>query len=442
MSENGRRRLTSWKEIASHLGRDVRTVLRWEKERGLPVRRVPGATGRVVFAYSDELDAWSRGELPPPAPRPVPPETQTGSVAPAARVAALRAPRWAVLSVGMIAIVSIAAWRTYASRALLEVPAAVRVTNESLFALDPGGATRWRYDFAKGEHVDLTRYQTNPSVDIVDDGDPGLLAGNSLHFDPALGAFNSGHLLWFRPDGVLRRSITFTDVPRFGKETFAAIWALTDFRVDESSGARRVIASAHHYQWWPSIVTAFDHQWAREGTFVHAGWVERLQWISPDRLLIAGYSNAYDGGFVALLDPKNMDGQGPVPAGSKYECTSCGRARPIRYVVMPRSEVNIAGSMPFNRAVVDSSTARIVARTVEAWYADGQKPPADALYEFTPSLDLVRASYSDRYSDEHRALEAAGRIKHTVAQCPDRDGPRRILVWEPAAGWRTIEIKH
>ena len=30
-------RLDSWKEIARHLGRDVRTVMRWERERGLPV---------------------------------------------------------------------------------------------------------------------------------------------------------------------------------------------------------------------------------------------------------------------------------------------------------------------------------------------------------------------------------------------------------------------
>ena len=40
-SERGAR-LDSWKAIAGHLGRDVRTVLRWEKERGLPVHRVPG----------------------------------------------------------------------------------------------------------------------------------------------------------------------------------------------------------------------------------------------------------------------------------------------------------------------------------------------------------------------------------------------------------------
>ena len=32
-------RLDSWKEIAAHLGRDVRTVQRWERAEGLPVHR-------------------------------------------------------------------------------------------------------------------------------------------------------------------------------------------------------------------------------------------------------------------------------------------------------------------------------------------------------------------------------------------------------------------
>ena len=31
--------LESWKAIAAHLSRDVRTVKRWEKSEGLPVRR-------------------------------------------------------------------------------------------------------------------------------------------------------------------------------------------------------------------------------------------------------------------------------------------------------------------------------------------------------------------------------------------------------------------
>jgi tetratricopeptide (TPR) repeat protein len=54
-------RLDSWKEIATFFGRDERTVRRWEKERSLPVHRVPGGARGGVFAYSDELKEWLKG---------------------------------------------------------------------------------------------------------------------------------------------------------------------------------------------------------------------------------------------------------------------------------------------------------------------------------------------------------------------------------------------
>jgi tetratricopeptide (TPR) repeat protein len=52
------KRLDSWKEIASFLNRGERTVKRWETERGLPVRRVPGGGRSAVFAYTNELADW------------------------------------------------------------------------------------------------------------------------------------------------------------------------------------------------------------------------------------------------------------------------------------------------------------------------------------------------------------------------------------------------
>jgi adenylate cyclase len=54
--------LVSWKEIAAFLNRAERTVKRWEKERGLPVHRVPGGEHGSVFAYTSELAAWLKGE--------------------------------------------------------------------------------------------------------------------------------------------------------------------------------------------------------------------------------------------------------------------------------------------------------------------------------------------------------------------------------------------
>ena len=62
-------RLDSWKVIAEYLGRYVRTVIRWEKERGLPVHRIPGERGHGVFALRAEVDAWlhgdAQGAMPP-----------------------------------------------------------------------------------------------------------------------------------------------------------------------------------------------------------------------------------------------------------------------------------------------------------------------------------------------------------------------------------------
>ncbi len=51
-------RLQSWKEIAAYLRRDVRTVQRWEKQEGLPVRRHVHNKLSSVYAGKTELEAW------------------------------------------------------------------------------------------------------------------------------------------------------------------------------------------------------------------------------------------------------------------------------------------------------------------------------------------------------------------------------------------------
>ena len=50
--------LQSWKEIAAYLERDERTAMRWEKEDGLPVRRLRAGGKAGVYAYPSEIEAW------------------------------------------------------------------------------------------------------------------------------------------------------------------------------------------------------------------------------------------------------------------------------------------------------------------------------------------------------------------------------------------------
>src|SRR5438132_12623756 len=54
-------RLESWKSIANHLGREVRTVQLWEKLEGMPVHRHFHRKLGSVFAYRSEVDALRQG---------------------------------------------------------------------------------------------------------------------------------------------------------------------------------------------------------------------------------------------------------------------------------------------------------------------------------------------------------------------------------------------
>jgi TolB-like protein/Tfp pilus assembly protein PilF len=82
------RPLESWGEIATYLRRDIRTVQRWEKDLGLPVRRLMIGKLGQVYAFPSELDKWvlERQPKPPienlePQPKPQPePEVQSSTL--------------------------------------------------------------------------------------------------------------------------------------------------------------------------------------------------------------------------------------------------------------------------------------------------------------------------------------------------------------------------
>src|SRR5215467_3162988 len=114
-------RLESWKEIAAHLGREVRTVQGWEKNEGLPVHRHQHARQGSVYAFRSELDAWRdarrvSAEAPPETePEPTPSR-----------------PRWVfpLVAVGLVtatAIGSAVLWKTQRPGPAGQTPSSVVV---------------------------------------------------------------------------------------------------------------------------------------------------------------------------------------------------------------------------------------------------------------------------------------------------------------------------
>jgi hypothetical protein len=339
----------------------------------------------------------------------------------------------AVAAAAVVLAVVAGGWRLLGAGADEDLDTVV-MTERGLFARTAGGAEKWRHGFP-GETVGpLFARPTNPTESL---GSDGVLAGFASAQRDDHSAIRSGQLLWFSPAGAIKRSFSFEDRLGLGSREYSAPWALSDYQLSRGSRARLIAVAAHHFEWWPSIVTILDNDWRRKGSFVHAGWVEHLRWLQHDRLAVSGFSNVEDAGMVAVLDVNAMHGQGPGPSRSDFACTTCGSDRPLHYVVMPRSEVNRLGGAAFNRANMSIRPGALLVWTMESPQT-ATAPPAEALYEFTPQLELVNATYTDRYWEAHLELERLGKIGHTRQQCPDRDGPREIRAWKPATGWTTV----
>src|SRR5215472_3076302 len=102
--------LEGWKAIADYLHKTERTVQRWEKTKGLPVRRFNASSpeeGSRVFASKSELDAWWQellakpGELEEPDPIRVEPLPAPPSPPPKPR---RRVSFWVALTLAVAAI--------------------------------------------------------------------------------------------------------------------------------------------------------------------------------------------------------------------------------------------------------------------------------------------------------------------------------------------------
>lgn len=106
-------RLDSWKAIAAHIGRSVRTVQRWEIEEGLPVHRLQLQQRGAVFAYRDELETWWRARSQHLGAQPAEGE----EAEPAKPVAPRRSIRpWWVVALAATGVAVILVTRTAATR--------------------------------------------------------------------------------------------------------------------------------------------------------------------------------------------------------------------------------------------------------------------------------------------------------------------------------------
>jgi hypothetical protein len=417
-------RLDSWKAIAHYLQRDRSTVIRWERDSGLPVRRVPGGNGRSVFSYTGEIDDWlaAHGEHTANSQPPAPVETPALPT-PRPRGSATRLV-WSAALIGVLALSPLVfAW---VARPRLS---SARLVGRSIVGFDAGGRQLWN-----------TPAPTNlfnvvaPVIKVVDidrDGRPEALA--ALHYFQADGD-GYGQVVVFDDRGRVRWAQSIGDQYRFGDTTYGPGWFPDDLVLYASGGATRLAAAFHHHTWWPDVIVSYDLNGNALDRFVHAGWVTGLNISADGRWLLAsGVSNAHAGGMLTVLDAARISGSAPLATGVLPACENCPAGAPARYIVVPWSDIARPSTPPPIYASAGPSGA-IELRVVQRAAPYAVAP--ELIVSLNGDLEVVQRGASDGFAETHRLLERVGDLRHAFADCPSRIPA--VRVWTAASGWSVV----
>lgn len=428
-SVQDRQRLDSWKAIALHLQRDVRTAMRWAHSDGLPVHRIGEGRRRAVYAYRDEIDAWLAAQPLMPQPVPVPEvEDIAGQRAGAAGRTSWPTGRRQMALAGVVVLgVSLAVLAAVVSTGPASAAIArAAVMGRDLVAFDGRGRELWRHEISPPSDV---AEATTPHLVQWDAGGPVEVLLPERRF--GLDGIGTGSLLLVRGDGRLGWRRVLDDRVRFGGVEYGPTWypsSIVTFRV---GGDWRIAAAFHHHTWWPSIVTAFTRDGRPAGAFVNAGWIHTLNVSRDGRYLLAGgVSNAFDGAVLAVLDASAPSGASPADGGVLPGCDNCQHGSPAAYFVVPWSDVARPADTPAVVVQV-SADGQIGLRAAQRVPRDGPVP--EIIVTLSPALDVVHGATSDGFDAMHALLERQGQLDHPFARCPWQTPAVRR--WTPARGW-------
>ena len=352
VASNGRNGnvLTSWKEIAAYLDRDVRTCVRWEKRYGLPVHRLEKDAKAKVFAYRDEIDRWL-------AERP-----SGGGAGPGGRGRPRSVGR-AVPLLFALAGLAAAAYFLFLRPAPdpgASVPADFRVRGSALVAVDAKGRELWAHDTGLAgleseafyrEHFQAKRPGQSyvpvwPYLMIRDlDG----AAGPEVLFSPQTKLEDGdGALLCLDGRGNERWRFEAGRELETGERTFRKEFRIFGFDVDDydGDGAPEILVIAFHKPHWPCQVALLDTAGRLEGEYWNAGYVMDASAGDVDgdgdrELVLAGVNNEYNRGCVAVFEAGALRGASPQRA-AEFAMPGPGPGGQSAYILFPKSDVHAA----------------------------------------------------------------------------------------------------
>lgn len=455
-------RLDSWKEIAAYVKRDVRTLQRWEKTAGLPVRRLQKPGLRAVYAYTADLDQWllDQGSLDD---TPEPPEAQAPAAPTAVTVPA--SPRYRRIGVWALAAVAIAVAAAIALRPRAPAPmgplTARPITSEPGNERDPDVSPDGKFIAYAYEAPTL---RTRIAVRLIEGGEPRYITDGAVDEWSPVWSPDGARLAFLRGDPAATATLVLTSVLGGSERTLG----------DVQPYARRRLLLVGHLLAWTSdgrhIISAHQTTERRGGlvlvsvdtgrrtvltTPADAEFDVEPSLSSDGRLLLFNrirgeylsdvYRQRLDASFLPIGAPSKLPSAGPwngTPRLLEDRGEVLTSAGPLPRLTLWRQPVDGTGTpvrLGFigdnaTQSAVDRANGRTVARTYRG-RADVLRfalPSTPALGRVDPPVeDFLQSTYVDRgpvYSPDGSQ----------VAFISDRSGRRQLWVAD-ADGTNPVE---
>jgi len=408
--------LTSWKEIAAYLKVSVRTAQAWEKDRGLPVNRLPGGRGRVM-ARTQDLDKWSRNTPPK--------EIEATVSEPISTARSSRHLRYGgALAITFLVVVL----ATFMFRPRPH-PAQWKVVNDMLIVSDIAGNEVFRKTFppvVQSHYTNRTAAEATMAWigDIDDDHVP-----ETLFLEDKLD--KSTILRCYSANGDERWQYTVGRRITMGNVEFDNVFLTNNFRVTRLRDhlPKVIIIASYHAINEPAqiVLLSTDGEVLRE--YWHAGHIGhspvKLQVLDLDHdgrseLYLTGISQARNQATLVVLDPDTMQGAASED-DPKYRFHNQPAGTELARLFFPRTALNLK-FLPYNVGQrIHLGNDSLVISVLES-FMHAEAPMV--LYQLRPDLSLDNVSFSDSFTALQRRLYEERQI--TSLQTPDDPTMRKI----------------
>jgi hypothetical protein len=415
MASNGKKEniLTSWKEIAVYLDRDVRTCVRWEKRYGLPVHRLEKDSKAKVFAYKDEIDGWLAVRTSNGTPDP--------DVGSRGRFLVRAFP-----ALFALAALAAAAYFLFLKPAdpLRSVPADFHIRGSVLIVVDHKDREIWRRDTGlpgleneafyrghfpeKGQGGDAVPIW--PYVMILDvDGDS---RSEVLFCTQTRLEDREGTLICFDGRGTERWRFDSGRELEFGGKIFRKEYRIFGLNVEDydGDGSLEILVISFHKPDWPCQTVLLDPSGKVEGEFWNAGYLMDASSGDVDgdgkkELVLSGVNNEYNNGCVAVFEAGALKGVSPQQEDA-FRSPRLGPGGPSAYILFPKSDVHKAVQLqgdPVNFFWIHEGGG-LTAETCES----------HILFDLDRSLACRDVTLSNDFLNLHEEFSRAGKVRSII----------------------------